>query len=113
MKTITHPLAYLGIIGLITSTPVLAADSTTIASPEVTVAQAQNNINQSQCVLTAPIRAVIVLNSGGTGAPKMVNCPAGYIAAGLKAYVALGMSNGQYYWQTNCCKSYVSYPTQS
>lgn len=89
-------------------------DSTDISAPGVKTVMPQTMVNMNNCVLSSKITAILVINSGGTTGGKggrVSNCPTGYVAAGMKAYVGLGGGSGQYYWQTNCCQAYVGYPS--
>jgi hypothetical protein len=86
-----------------------ASDSTRLAPPNVQTIMPQAKVDPNNCVLSAKISAYVLAGSGGTGGPITENCPTGYVASGMKAFVGLGMSSGRYYWQTNCCKSYVTY----
>lgn len=84
-------------------------DSTNLAPPNVHTIMPQAKVDQNTCVLSSKINAYIIAGNGGTGSPVTENCPTGYVASGMKVYVGLGLSSGRYYWQTNCCKSYVTY----
>lgn len=97
------------LIGLMTSSALYAADSTSLISPNVKTIKPQNIVNPSQCIAGNKIQAVIVANSGGTGGTKTTQCPDGYVATGLQAYVGMGLGSGVYKWESYCCKSYVGY----
>lgn len=86
-----------------------ASDSTKVIAPGVTPIMPHTVVDQNNCVLSSKITAVLVWGSGGTKGAVTENCPVGYVASGMKAFVGVGISTGRYYWQTNCCKAYVTY----
>lgn len=107
---IFKPVLIAGLCCLSLAGNLYADDSTNITGPNVTTVMPEAKVNLNDCVLSSRITAFVAGGSGGTGKPLTSNCPTGYVASGMKVFVGLGVSTGRYYWQTNCCKSYIEYP---